>query len=801
MNDLRLAFRQLLKNPGFTAVAVLTLGLGIGANTAIFSVLDKLLLRTLPVEEPERLVTFAGDESRTWQTQVSYPAYASLRDRCDALLDLIAYNGTSLVLEADGSTERIAGQIGSGNFFSVLRVKMALGRSFLTDEDRTPGSHPVAVISHALWQRRFGADPSALGRNIKLNGHPFTVVGVTPAEFTGIYSGRRTDIYIPMMMLGQVFPLEAHKLTQADNWINLMGRLKPAVSREQAQAAVSVLALQLQQGIPENSRKRIFLHDGRQGNTDRVRNLTRPVTFLAGMAALVLVIACANLAHLLLARATVRQKEIAVRLALGASRARILRQLLTESLLLSIAGGTFGLWLGVWSARVLSSLQPQVEFSAILNWRLIAFTISLSLVTGLIFGLMPAFQTAASNLVLALKDRTAASGQSGRSRGRRQLLVVPQIALALAVLISAGLCLRSLQRLSAIDVGFERSRVLIAPLNLGDANYNEARGREFYSQLLERVIALPGVQSAAWAQISPFSGGRLGTPVRPAEEVEPIEFGYNRIGPKYFQTLGTPLRQGRDFGSGDVAGGQLVAIINETAARRFWPDGEPIGQCLHLRGGPDDWQAFEIIGVVADSKSSKLTEDVRPDMYVAMSQFYSGDMTLHVRTENASTGLAAALRGVVRALDSPLPIEIKTLDERIHGTLTSERMTSWLLTAFGLLALVLAVVGIYGVLAFSVSQRTHEIGLRMALGAQRRDVLGLVLRQGMRFAGVGIALGLGLAFALTRLLRTLLYDISSTDPLTFVVIPLLLAGVALLACWLPARRATKVDPMVALKDE
>ena len=801
MNELRFAFRQLLNHPGFTAVAVLTLALGIGANTAVFSVLDKLLLQTLPVEAPQRLVTFAGDESRVWQTQASYPLYAELRERNDALSGLAAFTGTSLVLDSDGSAARISGQIVSGNFFSVLGVKMSLGRTFLPEEDRTPGSHPVAIISHGLWQQRFGADPDVLGKSIRLNGHPFTLVGIAPEAFSGTIRGQRSDIFIPTMMLGQVFPLEAHKLIQGDNWLNLMGRLKPETSREQAQASLGVLTLQLQQDIPENSRKRIFLADGSHGNTDRVRSFTRPVTFLAGMASLVLFIACANLAHLLLARATARQREIAVRLALGAGRARILRQLLTESLLLSLVGGGLGLLLGTWSARLLSVLQPQVEFSARLDGRLIVFTLFLSLVTGLVFSLMPAFRVATGELLSAMKDRTATSGASGRGSGLRQLLVVPQVALSLAVLVCAGLCVRSLQKLRAIDVGFDPSRVLLAPLNLGDANYDEARGRAFYAQLLERVNGLPGVESAALAQISPFSGGGLGSQVRPMNDMKPTEFGFNRIGPNYFRTLGTPLRRGRDFGPLDVAGGPRVTILNDTAARRFWPNDDAVGKRLDLRTGPNEWQPFEIIGVAGDTKSSKLTESVRPNMFVPLSQFYSGGMTLHVRTERAATGLAPVLRGAVQALDSKLPVEIKTLDERITGTLTSERMISWLLTAFGLLALALAAVGIYGVLAFAVSQRTHEIGIRMALGAQRRDVLSLVLRQGMRLASAGIALGFAFSFALTRLLRSLLFGISPTDPLTFAAIPVLLAVVAMLASYLPARRAARVDPMVALRCE
>jgi len=412
--------------------------------------------------------------------------------------------------------------------------------------------------------------------------------------------------------------------------------------------------------------------------------------------------------------------------------------------------------------------------------------------------LIPALRAATGEVTLALQERSATSGEAGRWRGLRHLLVVPQIALSLAVLICATLSLRSLQNLSGVEVGFEPSRVLIAPMSLEAAGYSEARGRAFCSRLVDRLAELPGIESASLAQISPFGGG-LGSPVRPSPEMEVTEFGFNRIGPMHFQTLGTPLLQGRDFSTDDVAGGPSVTIINETAAHRFWPSGDAIGRRLMLRTGPTEWQPFEIIGIVGDSKSSTLIESVRPNMYVPLSQFYAGDVTLHVRSEHPSAGLAAAVRGVVEALDARLPVEVMSLDERISGTLVGERMTFWLLTAFGLVALALASVGIYGVLAFAVTQRTHEIGIRTALGAQRDDVLRLILRQGMTLTGAGIVIGLTLAFSTTRLLRTLLFNVSPTDPLTFTAVPLLLICVALLACWLPARRAARIDPVEALR--
>jgi predicted permease len=415
----------------------------------------------------------------------------------------------------------------------------------------------------------------------------------------------------------------------------------------------------------------------------------------------------------------------------------------------------------------------------------------------MIFGLIPALRAATDEVRSALNERAAATGQAGRWRTLRHLLVVPQIALSLAVLICATLSLRSLQELSRVDLGFEPSRVLIAPLSLVDAGYDELRGRAFYSQLLDRVGELPGVESASLAQISPFGGG-LGSPVRPTPESEVTEFGFNRIGPKHFLTLATPLLRGRDFGSDDVAGGPSVTIINATAAQ-FWPDGDAVGRQLMLRTGLSEWQPFEVIGIVGDSRSSGLTDPVRPTMYVPLSQFYAGYVTLHVRSAIPSAGLPSAVRDVLQRLDSSLPVEVTSLHERISRTLVAERMTSWLLTAFGLLALMLASLGIYGVLAFAVSQRTHEIGVRTALGARRTDVLALILRQGMTMTGAGLVIGLALAFFIAGLLRALLFNVSPTDPLTFTAIPLLLVGEAVIACWLPARRAARIDPLEALR--
>ncbi|HEY7183429.1 MAG TPA: ABC transporter permease, partial [Blastocatellia bacterium] len=805
--DLRYGLRMLSKNPGFTTIVVLTLGLGIGANTAIFTLLDKVLIRPLPVERPHQLVTFVEDASGA-PAIFSYPLYSELRDRTDVLSGVIAYEQRPFSLSDGNATERVIGQIVSGNYFAALGVRPALGRFFLPEEDRAPGAHPVIVISHGLWRRRFGADPAVIGKTVSLNAYRYTVVGVAPSEFAGTTRGTVNDVYAPIMMLEQITPGRRGFLDNRNSgWLRLIGRLKPNVSRQQAQAALGTPVDDATKNFPtKNSDNigdptRVFLMDGSRGHTDRVKDLSMPLKLLMGVVGFVLAVACANVANLLLARASARRKEIAVRLAIGAGRWRIVRQLLTESALLAALGGGAGLLVAYWGAGLLLGFQQQTNvvpraLDGSLDERALGFTLGLSLVTGIVFGLAPALVASKPDFVAALKEDTPGLGRVTRRLSLRNLLVVTQVALSIVVLIGAGLCVKSLRALQAIDPGFEPAKVITASFDLSQNGYDEARGRQFIAQLSERVAALPGVEAASFAYIVAFSDTPwLGPLIIEGSRPQPINT--NVISPNYFQTLGASLTQGREFTAQDTSDAPLVVIVNEAAAHRYWPGQEVIGKRI-VRGR----RFAEIVGVVRNSKEKGLTADPRPALYLPLLQNYSPELTLHARTATPSQTLLAAVRREAHLLDPQLPLyNLGTLAQQKDGSLYTERLAAALLTLFGLLALSLAVVGIYGVLSYAVTERTREIGIRLALGARPRDMLKLVVGQGLILTLIGLVIGVGASFALTRLIAKLLFGVSATDPLTFIVIPLLLAGVALLACWIPARRATRVDPLAALRYE
>ncbi|MBS1786890.1 MAG: ABC transporter permease [Acidobacteria bacterium] len=801
--DLRFGVRMLLKQPGFTSIALITLALGIGANTAIFTLLDKLLIRPLPVERPEQLVTFVEDASGT-PAIFSYPLYSELRNHNDVMTGVIAYFQQPFSLSDGTVTERVTGQIVSGNYFSLLGVRPALGRFFLPEEDRTPGTHPVAIISHGLWQQRFGADTSVIGKLISLNAYRYTIIGVTPSEFTGTTRGTVSDVYVPMMMQAQTGPGRQGVLENRNaGWLSLIGRLKPNITRQQAQAALANPVADAAKIFTDKSGEslgdptKVILMDGSRGHTDRVKDLSLPLRLLMGVVGFVLLIACANVANLLLARASVRRKEIAVRLAIGASRWRIVRQLLTESLILAAVGGGAGLLVAGWFTRLLVGIQQQTNyvprsFDGGLDARTLAFTFGVSLLTGIVFGLAPALQTSKTDFGSALKEEVPKLNLGTRRLSLRNLLVVAQVALSLVVLISAGLFVKSLRALQAIDPGFEPTKVVTASFDLSRSGYSEAQGRQFATELTKRIAALPGVESVSFARIPAFSDVPW---VGPAilEGVRPQPVNFNAISPNYFQTLGLPLVQGREFTLQDTADAPRVFIVNEAMAHRFWPGQEVIGQRLN-RG--------VIVGVVRNSKEKGLIEDTRPMLYEPLAQNYMPDLTLHVRTATPSQTLLAAVRQTVQLLDAQLPVfNLQTLAQQKDGSLYIERLAATLLTLFGLLALSLAAIGLYGVLSYVVIERTREMGIRLALGAQPSDLLKLIIRQGMWLTLIGVAVGVATAFALTRLIKTLIFGVSTTDPLTFILIPLLLIAVALLACWIPARRAARVDPLVALRYE
>jgi putative ABC transport system permease protein len=811
--DLHFGARMLMKHPGFTLIAVITLALGISANTAIFSVVDKVMVRMLPVPEPERLVRVVGRGELG--ASFSQPLYADYRDHNDVLLGLAAYCETPVNLSDGTQAERASGLIVSGNYFAVPGVTPALGRAFLPEEDRTWGTHPVAVVSHSFWQRRFGADPKLVGRTIKLNGYDFTVVGVVPLEFTGVARGAAPDVYMPLMMSREAAPKWAAGVAaQEMSWLSLIGRLKPGVTRAQAEAALSALAAQQAKIYPKNTGLAVALEDGSKGETEGVRDLSTPLMLLMLAVGLVLLIACANVANLLLVRAAGRRKEIAVRLAVGASRGRLVRQLLTESVLLSAIGGALGLLLAIWLADGLTMFSPpdssfaESRLLTQLDWRVLGFAISLSLLTGVFFGLAPALQSSKPDLIPALKDEMTNAGSGRRWLTLRNLLVATQVALSCIVLVGAGLCVRSLRNLVAIDAGFDPARVVVMSTDLALSGYTEERGRQFYADLLERTTALPGVESASLARIAPLGnrGMRIGLHVEgyTPPTGESVTFDFNLAGPNYFRTMKMPIVRGREFTPQDGAKAKQVVIINETVARTYWPGQDPIGKRLFLGSvfDPRSVEAPEVIGVVKDSKYRSLTEEVKPAMFLPVWQHYRPDLALHMRTTGDAGATIAAVRKLAQLLDASLPVYgVRTMEEQKRRSLYAPRMAATMLGGFGLLAVTLAALGLYGVLSYSVAQRTREIGLRMALGAQSKDVLKLVARQGLALAGVGLVAGIGGALALTRLMQTALYGLSATDPVSFAVVSLLLALVALVACWLPARRATKVDLMVALRSE
>jgi len=825
--DLRYGGRMLLKKPGFTLIAVLTLALGIGANTAIFSVLDAILLKPLPVPKPEELVVLGIGDGERVQSGFSYPDYADYRDRNDVLAGMLAYAQVPLSVSTQGKPERMWGQIVSGNYFSVLGVNAARGRTFLPEEDRTPGAHPVTVIGDGMWQRYFNSDPEIIGKTVLLNGTEFTVIGVAPRNFTGAMRGFAPSLWVPLSMhaqikRGKLINQEGSLLatttswSEDDNlserttrWLQVIGRLKPDVSRAQAQAALRIIATQLELENPKLVETAVVLNPGVGGHTQFLDDLSLPLKLLMLAVGLILLIACANVANLLLAQSTFRRKEIAIRLALGASRRRLIQQLLTESLLLALMGSAAGMIVALWVRELLLAFQPPTLFiplviESTLDRRVLSLTL-LATLTGVLFGLAPALQSTRPELTRGLKDESGNPGYVTRSFSLRSLLVVGQVALSAIVLVAAGLFVRSLQNLRAVDPGFMPENILLMSFDLSFEGYSEVRGREFYEQLVQRVKTVPGVRQASLAStiVVGFAGIRQSIFIEDREVVGKSEIDFNMISADYFRTLGIEVVKGRDFDAQDKAGAPGVAIINETMANQQWPGENPVGNRFGLGGAMGVHEKpLEVVGVVKDGKYRSLDERATPNFYLPLEQKYHPRVTLHVRTVGNALTLISAIKREVAVLDSRLPVfYVMTMADHIGSSLYLERMIATLMGFLALLALVLGAIGLYGVMAYTVTQRTREIGIRLALGAQHSDVLQLVVKHEMTVSLIGITLGLGASLALTRLIKSLLFGVSTADPLTFAAIAGLLTSVALLACWIPARRATKVDPMIALRYE
>ncbi len=808
--DLGYAFRTMRRSPGFTAVVVLTLALGIGANTAIFSLVNAVLLRSLPVERPEELVRIEVRTERGKRTAFSFPFYENLRDRNQALSGLFARQPVSLSLSDGSHTERVIGELVTGNYFGVLGVGAAAGRLIGLEDDRQRDGHPVCVLSYDYWQRQFGGDPSVIGRTLLLNGRGFTIIGVSERAFSGTEPGYIPDIRLPMSMHRQATLSKQDVLSDRRNrWTQMIGRLKPEVSFEQARAALEVTVNQISSeynDTPEGGR--VTLLSARQGFGFLRARFEQPLLILMAVVGLVLLIACANLANLLLARSSARRKEIAVRLAVGASRSRIVRQLLMESLALALSGGAIGAIAAVWTVKGLLRLAPKpffnrLELGIAPDWRVFGFAFIVAVAAAIIFGLAPAIQSTRVELTSALKEA------AGRAAGRlafRKALVVVQVGVSLVLLVAAGLFLGTLRRLRALDPGFHPEHVLLMSLNPRLNGYSDTATGAFYDRLMERAAALPGVRSASLAQSAPLSNSFWMTDFSTGDyrpkPGETMAVYRNVVGPDYFKTLQIPVLLGREFVRADAGQAPRVAIVSEALARRFWPDQNPVGKRVAFSTGGDVRYNVEVVGVVRDTKYYSMREEPRQIAYTPLAQGQPGGATLLVRTANDPRRAITALRAEIAALDRNLPVfDVTTLAAQVDDSLAIERLMAALSGCFSVLALVLAGVGLYGVVAFSVRRRTQEIGVRIALGAGRGDILRLVLRETATMAALGLAAGLATAAILTRIIAGLLFGVMERDPGVFAGMALLLALVALLAGWLPARRAARIAPTEALRYE
>ncbi len=799
--DLRFASRSLLKHRTFTIAALLTLALGIGINTSIFTLLYSVAFRPLAVKDPATVVnvyqTLEGEFSRQVEGSVellSYPEYLKYRDGVAGVSGLAASSDVKLYLGGN-NVERINGLMVTDNYFSVLGGGSALGRTFFEKECQAPLQCPVAILSHGFWQRRFGSDAGVVGTSITLNRQRFTVLGVAANDFRGAEMSV-PDVWIPVTMQPAVMPENKYLDVPNLSWLTVVGRLKDNVSIPQLQAEMQLVAARMDQDYP-GRRSIVSIMPGSYLNSPEVRSEGIPIAILVmGAVGLVLLVACANVSNLMLARAATRRKEIAVRLALGASRWRLIRLLLTESLLLAVLGGLAGLFLASFLPPILLSLIPEagldIDFKP--NTTVFVYMFSISLITGVVFGLAPAIQSTKPNLTDALK--------STRNRARasrphlRNLLVIGQVAVSLVLLIGAGLLVRGLQQAQSTDLGFDQKNLVVLSMDLTSQGYDEARAATFHAQLSERLQALPGIKSVSLAQTVPFAGGR--------DETIDIEGGgsaqsvsANEVSAEYFQTLGVSLRRGRYFTEEDGRSGQSPAVVSQAMANRFWPNADPIGKRFRDNAGT----SHEIVGVVADVSSRHIGKLDGPFFYTPASPSKLTGHSFVLRTnENLAAGLSA-VREVARSLDTGVFVNVAPLEENLWRVLEPARMGAWFSGTVSLLALLIAATGIYGMLSYLVVERTSEIGLRMALGAQRPNVLLLIVGDGMKLAGFGIVIGVGVSLVLTKVMSSLLFGVGRIDALAFVTVSIGALAVALLACYIPARRATKVDPLVALRNE
>ena len=813
IRDVVYALRALPRSPAFAAVAILSLALGIGANTTIFTVINAVLLHPLPVSNSSELVSmYTLDRKNPGYFLCSYPNYLEYRDQNNVFSGLILYSTLPLALNTAERPEQIGGQIVTGNYFQVLGVKAALGRTFLPEEDRLPGAHAVAVVSYDFWTQRFGSDPRLPGKTLNLNGRPFTIIGVAPKGFHGANALANPEVWVPMMMYNQVLPMSAWFNQRRALLFTAIGRLRPGVGVGQAEAAMKTIANRLEQAWPKDNEGRTVvliplneavIHPNSRGNFVLAGGV------LMSVVGLVLLIACANVANLLLVRATGRSKEIAIRLSMGASRWRLIRQLLTESTVLSLLGGLLGLLFARWGRDLLWAARPSSlaagDFDLSLNTRVLLFTLGLSVLTGVLFGLAPALRTTRTNLMTALKERSSQATGYSRSFSLRGILVMAQVALSVVALAGAGLFLKSLRHAQQLNPGYDAGHLLVLSFDVGTRGYSPSAGREFFRQVQDQARRVPGIESVVLGTSQPFHNISARTLVldgqTSAAEGQGVLTLADRVEPGYFQTLRIPMLAGRDFSDLDRPDTPAVAIVNEAMVRRFWPgpQNQAIGKQFRFFG---ENIPYQIIGVVSDSTYLELGEPPRAMVYLTLRQNYSPSVTLYARTSGDPRRVVGAVRARVQQMDRALLLtNVQTVPQVLDRSLWAPRMGAALLSIFGALALLLAAVGLYGVISYSVSQRAQEIGIRMALGAQPWNVLTQVLTEGMALVGWGLGFGLLVAFAAARFLTRLLFGVSAADLSTYGAVAVVLLVVSLSACYLPARRATRVDPVQALRAE